>query len=90
MLDDDQRRIDVDVGLAERGDNPVAAPFSRPQVDEQNLVLVVMNNFIQFRPQPNQIHAPELALEDRELQMIPPGPRRVLKTRLSRLGSAMS
>ena len=73
-LNDDQGRIDVDIGFADCSDDPVSAPFSRPEIDEQHLVFVVMNDFVQLRPQAHQIHARELALEDRELQVIPPGP----------------
>ena len=58
------------VRFAERRDDAVAAPLGRPQVHEQHLVLVVVDDRRQLRPAPRQVRGRQLALEDGELQMV--------------------
>ncbi len=61
-----QRRI----RLAERRDDPIAAPLGWPQVNEQHLVLAVVNLVAESRPALGQVGRRELALEDRVLQVV--------------------
>ena len=64
---DETRRIYVGIRQAQRRNHPIAAPFRRPQMDEQHLVFVMVDNARQFRPAPDQIALRELALEHRIL-----------------------
>jgi hypothetical protein len=49
---------------------PIAAAFGRPQIDEQHLVLLVMNDLAERVATWCQIRRRELTLEDRVLQVI--------------------
>ena len=47
-LDDEAGRVEVGVGLAERGNDAVAAAFGGAEVDEEDLILVVMDDAGEF------------------------------------------
>lgn len=66
----DARRIHCRVRLAQRRDDAVPAPFRRPEIHEQHLVLHVVDNFRQFGAAPRQFHRRELAFEYGVLQMV--------------------
>ena len=69
-LDDDARRVDRGVGLAQRADHPFAAAFGGAEVDEQHLVFVVLDDLTECVSALGQIDRRELALEDRVLRMV--------------------
>jgi hypothetical protein len=62
--------VDGRISLAERSDYPFAATFRGPQVDEQHLIFVVLNDFAQGMTATGNIDGVELALEDRVLQVV--------------------
>jgi len=64
------RRIDVDVGLAEGGDDSIAAAFGGAEVDEEDLVFVVIDQIAQRVATFRQVDGVELALEDGVLEMV--------------------
>ena len=88
-LDDDQWRVDMYVGFAERGDDAVAAPVGWSEVDEQDLAFIVTDDFGQLGAQADQVDAPEPAFEDGELQVDAPS-LHGLEDFQRRLGPAMS
>ncbi len=71
-LCDDQRGVDVDVGLAQGADDAFASTLGWTEIDKQDLVLVVMNNIAQFGAKADEIDFPELAFEYRKLQVVSP------------------
>lgn len=69
-LDDDAWRIQGRIRLTERGDHAVAMPFGRTEVDEEDLVLTVMDQFTKGVPALGEVDGSELAFKDRKLQVI--------------------
>jgi len=69
-LDDDARRVDRGIGLAERGDHSIAAAFGWAEIHKQHLVLFVVNDFRKLAAAPNKVHRCELTFENRILQVI--------------------
>ena len=48
LLYDKAGRIERDVRLSEGGDDAFAAPLRRAEVDEENLILLVVDDSVQF------------------------------------------
>jgi hypothetical protein len=71
--DDKTGRVDVGVGEAERGDDAVATPFGRPEVDEQDLVFVVVDDGGQLGAAADEVAGGELALENGVLEVVSEG-----------------
>jgi len=55
---------------AEGCDHPIAPRPSRSQVDEQDLIFAVVNNFAQFASQRYEITSRQAALENGKLNVI--------------------
>ncbi len=70
VSDHDAGRIEVGVGLAESGDNAVAAAFGGAEVDEEDLVFVVVDDGGEFGAEADEVSRGELALEDGVLQVV--------------------
>jgi hypothetical protein len=68
----DAWRIDNNVWFADRRDHTISARTRRSEIDEQNLIVVVINDFSQFRPECDQFTSRQSAFEHRELQVIAP------------------
>ncbi len=62
---DDGRRVEGRVRAAERRDDAVATALGRPEVDEEDLVALVVDDVAQGVPATDQVDLGELALEDR-------------------------
>lgn len=62
--------------MAERFDDAVPPAFARSEIDEQDLVVGVVDNFGQLSAALQQVGRGELALKDAVLQMIAPVPQR--------------
>lgn len=56
--------------MAEGADDSVAAPVGWAEVDEEDLVGGVMDDLAEFVPQFGEVDGCELALENRELQVV--------------------
>ena len=63
-------RVKYPERLAITLDHAVPAPLGRSQVDEQHLVFPMMDDRRQIRPAARQVGRRQLALEDRELQVV--------------------
>jgi hypothetical protein len=63
-------RLDWRVGLAEGADDTVAAPFGGAEVDEEHLIGGVIEDVAQLVPHFGEVGRRQLALENRELQMV--------------------
>jgi hypothetical protein len=57
------RCVYIRVRQTERRDNAITAPFGWPEMDEQNLIFVVIDDAGKFRTAPDKIAGSELALE---------------------------
>jgi len=62
--------IERGVGLAERGDHAFAASFGGPQIDEEHLVFVMLDQLAEHMAAFGQIDGRELALEDGVLEVV--------------------
>jgi hypothetical protein len=71
--DDVARGIEVVVGAAEGGDDALAAAGSGAEIDEEDLVEVVVDDFGELGGELGEVGAGELALEDGVLEVIAPG-----------------
>ena len=69
-LDDEARGIDIGIRQAQRGDDAFAASCGRPQVDEEHLVFVMLDQIAEGVAAAGQIDRRELTLEDRTLQVV--------------------
>ena len=70
FLHDDTGAIQIGVRFAERGDDPFAAPFRRPQIHEQHLVFAMIDNPAQRFATAHQIGCCELAFKNGKLQVV--------------------
>jgi len=70
ISDDHAGGVDVGVGFAEGGNDAIAAAFGRAEVDEQDLVFFVMDDFGETGAEPDEIGSAELTFKDGELEMI--------------------
>ena len=70
--DDDACSIDVGVGLAHGFDDPFTASFAGPEIDEEDLIEIMMNDLGQERFEFGKFGRCELAFKDAELKMITP------------------
>lgn len=64
------RLVDGGVGQAEGRDDAVAAAGGGAEVDEEDLVFVVLDDFAENVPALGEVDGRELALEDRVLQVV--------------------
>jgi hypothetical protein len=62
--------VQGDVGLTERGDDAVAAAFGGAEVDEEDLIVVVVDDFGEFGAAADEVGGREMALEDGELEVV--------------------
>jgi hypothetical protein len=69
--DDDARRIDGGIRLAERRNHAFATSFGWSEVDEEHLIVAVVDQFTQDVPALREVDGRELAFEDRVLQVVP-------------------
>lgn len=69
--DHNARAIKICIWLAQSRNDSVSATLGRAKVDEQNLIVVVVNNFAQRLAAADHIRRRELTLEYRELEMVP-------------------
>lgn len=67
--DDEAGWIDADVSFAEGADGAFAAMGDRPEVDKQDLVFAVVDEFVEVGFHLGDFTVIEVALEDRILQV---------------------
>ena len=71
-LHNNERGVDVDVRLSDRGNHSLSSTRGRAKIYEEHLIFRMVDDLGEFRTQSDEVHSSQLALEDRILQVVAP------------------